>query len=118
MTQEGDFIPNSISERSPEGYQQGAFGEIHEIRQGQARCNTCGQPAGAPFRRHDPRGKVLYGCIDAFHNGHLVPCSESSFFHNQKPAQKARKLKLDYQKALHSGTNRAIEKARKALYGA
>jgi hypothetical protein len=36
--QEGDFIPNSITERAPEGYQQGKLGQIHEIRQGEARC--------------------------------------------------------------------------------
>jgi hypothetical protein len=100
MAQEGDFIPNSITERAPEGYQQGKLGQIHEIRQGEARCNTCGQPASAPFRRYDARGAILYGCIDDFHTGHLVTPSASSSWHNRPEAKKLRQERLVEQKAL------------------
>ncbi len=100
MAQEGDFIPNSITERAPEGYQQGKLGQIHEIRQGEARCNTCGQPASAPFRRYDARGAILYGCIDDFHTGHLVTPSASSYWHNRPEAKKMRQAQVAKQKAL------------------
>jgi hypothetical protein len=98
--QEGDFIPNSATERAPEGYQQGKLGEIHEIRQGEARCNTCTQPAGTPFRRYDARGAILYGCIDDFHTGHLVTPSASSFWHNRPEAKKMRQAMATKRKAL------------------
>ncbi len=99
MAQEGDFIPNSITERAPEGYQQGKLGQIHEIRQGEARCNTCTQPAGAPFRRYAANGTVLYGCIDDFHTGHLVTPSASSYWHNRPEAKKLRQQRLAERKA-------------------
>lgn len=98
--QEGEFIPGSATERAPEGYQQGKLGQIHEIRQGEARCNTCTQPAGAPFRRYAANGTVLYGCIDDFHTGHLVTPSASSYWHNRPEAKKLRQERLVEQKAL------------------
>ncbi len=97
--QEGDFIPNSATEHAPEGYQQGKLGEIHEICQGEARCNVCTQPAGAPFRRYDANGTVLYGCIDDFHTGHLVTPSASSYWHNRPEAKKLRQQRLAGRKA-------------------
>lgn len=97
--QEGDFIPGSITERAPEGYQQGKFGQIHEIRQGEARCNTCGRPASAPFRRY-AEGKIVAGCVDDFHTGHLVTPSASSFWHNRPEAKKMRQAQAAKQKAL------------------
>jgi hypothetical protein len=99
MTPVGEFIPDSITDRAPEGYQQGKFGQIHEIRQGEARCNTCGRPASAPFRRHDASGAILYGCIDDFHTGHLVTPSASSFWHNRPDAKKLRRERLAERKA-------------------
>lgn len=96
--QEGDFIPGSITERAPEGYQQGKFGQIHEIRQGEARCNTCGRPASAPFRRY-AEGKIVAGCVDDFHTGHLVTPSASSFWHNRPEAKKIRQQRLADRKA-------------------
>jgi hypothetical protein len=103
-TPPGEYIPDSATERAPEGYQQGELGQIHEIRQGKARCNTCGQPASAPFRHYDARGAVLYGCIDAFHTGRLVQCSESSYWHNRPEAKKLRQARLAEQKALGKRT--------------
>ena len=107
MAQEGDFIPNSITERAPEGYQQGKLGQIHEIRQGEARCNTCGQPASAPFRRYDARGAILFGCIDDFHTGHLVTPSASSYWHNRPEAKKLRQARLAERKA-HGKRSRKV----------
>ena len=97
--QEGEFIPGSITDRAPEGYQQGKLSQIHEIRQGEARCNTCGRPALAPFRRY-AEGKIVAGCVDDFHTGHLVTPSASSFWHNRLEAKKMRQAQAAKQKAL------------------
>ena len=99
MTQEGDFIPGSATDRAPEGYQQGKLGEIHEIIQGEARCNTCAGPASAPFRRY-AEGKIVAGCVDDFHTGHLVTPSASSYWHNRPEAKKMRQAQVAKQKAL------------------
>jgi hypothetical protein len=53
-------------------------------------CTTCGRPAGSPYRVFDKHGKVLQGCIDDFHTGHLVTPSESSRWHNRPEAKKHR----------------------------
>jgi len=33
-------------------------------------CSTCGRSAGAPYRRM-VAGKIVEGCVDEFHTGHL-----------------------------------------------
>jgi len=58
----------------------------------QQTCNTCGRQAWSPYRVYDERGKVLQGCVDEFHSGHLVTPSESSHWHNRKEAKKIRHL--------------------------
>lgn len=55
-------------------------------------CNTCGRAAGSPYRIFDARGKVIAGCVDDFHTGHLVTPSESSFWHNRPEAKKIRAI--------------------------
>jgi len=55
------------------------------------RCHTCNNPASAPYRAYDNRGKVVEGCVDKFHTGRLVTPSESSFWHTRKAAFKIRK---------------------------
>jgi hypothetical protein len=52
------------------------------------RCNTCGRPVGLPYRRHDARGKIIEGCIDASHTGHIY--GESLRWHNRPEAKKWR----------------------------
>lgn len=54
-------------------------------------CNTCCRPFASPFRIFDVRGKVTHGCVDECHTGHLVPISESSFWHNRREAKALRR---------------------------
>ncbi len=61
-----------------------------EVDEKMSVCNTCGKTAGAPYRVYDVRGKVVQGCVDDFHTGHLVTPSESSFWHNRPAAKKIR----------------------------
>lgn len=53
-------------------------------------CPTCCRPAAAPFRVYDARGKVLSGCVDHFHTGHLVTPSESAMWHARPEAKRLR----------------------------
>ena len=53
-------------------------------------CNICGRPATLPYRVHDARGKIVQGCIDDFHTGHLVVPSESASWHYRPAAKKWR----------------------------
>lgn len=55
-----------------------------------ATCNICGRSADNPTRVYDARGKVIQGCVDAFHTGHLVTPSESAHWHNRPAAKKIR----------------------------
>lgn len=66
--------------------------EVHE----HGLCNTCGRPAHSPFRVYDERGKVIAGCIDNWHTGHLVTPSESSLWHNRPEAKKMRAARRSY----------------------
>ena len=56
-----------------------------------ATCNTCCRPADHPFRQYDGYGKVINGCVDAFHSGAIVTPSESAWWHGRKEAQKIRR---------------------------
>lgn len=58
------------------------------------RCPTCGRLAGAPFRSYDDRGRVVHGCVDAFHTGHLVTPSESVRWHGRPEAKEIRRAEL------------------------
>ena len=53
-------------------------------------CNTCTREYGSPFRVYDELGRVILGCIDACHAGHLVTPSESARWHNRPEAKKWR----------------------------
>lgn len=54
-------------------------------------CPTCTRSKYDPFQRHDAQtGKILYGCIDDFHTGHLTPISGSNSWHNRPEAKKWR----------------------------
>lgn len=53
-------------------------------------CNTCGRKANDPFRSHDQSGKIVHGCIDDIHTGHLVTPSASSAWHNRPAAKQHR----------------------------
>jgi hypothetical protein len=53
-------------------------------------CPTCGKGAYNPFRLHGTDGKIVAGCIDAFHDGKLVPISTSAEWHNRKQAKEMR----------------------------
>ncbi len=58
-----------------------ALGEAH------TRCPTCGHGASAPYRRVS-EGKIVEGCIDAFHAEALY--GESLRWHTRPAAQKLR----------------------------
>jgi len=55
------------------------------------KCPTCCREAHSPHRRHDTSGKIVEGCVDAFHTGHLVPLSGSAMWHNRPAAKQIRK---------------------------
>jgi hypothetical protein len=38
------------------------------------RCTTCCRPAAAPYRRI-VEGRIVEGCVDAIHTGHLIGAS-------------------------------------------
>jgi hypothetical protein len=73
-------------------------------------CPTCTRSKYDPFRRYDQSGKIIYGCVDDFHTGHLTPISESNSWHNSKTAKQIRAatkkhLKLMLGKAVHDYRN-------------
>jgi hypothetical protein len=57
-------------------------------------CPTCTRPAGAPYRRHDARGIVVEGCVDAHHTAWLVRPSESARWHDREAARGIRAAHL------------------------
>lgn len=65
------------------------------------RCNTCGRPSSAPFRRFDKSGKLTEGCIDAAHTGHVY--GESLRWHNRPEAKKMRKDAVERLRGLLTG---------------
>jgi hypothetical protein len=54
-------------------------------------CPTCTRSKYDPFRRYDERDRVIAGCIDDFHTGHLTPISASNDWHNRKFAKAHRR---------------------------
>lgn len=54
-------------------------------------CNTCGNPVAAPYRAYDWRGNITHGCVDASHDEHLQPLSESARWHNRPEAKALRR---------------------------
>ena len=57
---------------------------------GLTQCPTCTRSKYDPFRQYDERGKVIAGCIDDYHTGHLTPISESNAWHSRKSAKQHR----------------------------
>jgi hypothetical protein len=55
-------------------------------------CPTCGRASSNPFRSYDAKGRIVNGCVDAFHSEHLVVPSESAFWHARPQAKLARRL--------------------------
>lgn len=55
-------------------------------------CPTCGRAPGLPYRRYDAAGRVLEGCVDAAHTGHLV--GESARWQGRKAAEDIRRATL------------------------
>lgn len=55
-------------------------------------CTTCTRSIHSPYRRHDARGHVTEGCVDASHDGHLH--GESLRWHNRPEAKEIRKYEL------------------------
>ncbi len=75
--------------------------EIAEVR---TTCPTCVRPVGAPYRR-SVNGKVVEGCIDECHTGHLYGTSLE--WHNRPVAKKLRaETKKRLREILKSGRSR------------
>jgi hypothetical protein len=58
-------------------------------------CNTCGKSYDNPFRSYDYAGKVINGCVDKCHSGHLITISESNRWHNRIEAKQIRRSQLN-----------------------
>lgn len=59
-----------------------------------SKCPTCGGADGAPFRVYGgsaERHRVISGCVDSFHHGHLVTPSESAMWHYRPGAEAIRR---------------------------
>lgn len=54
-------------------------------------CNTCTRPIYSPFHRVDEHGKTLYGCVDACHEPHVMPCTAYSSWYWRKEAKEIRR---------------------------
>jgi hypothetical protein len=52
-------------------------------------CPTCGRHPWAPFRSYLDN-KIVDGCVDSFHSGHLVSPSQSSAWHLRREAAQIR----------------------------
>jgi hypothetical protein len=52
-------------------------------------CPTCGRAAYSPFRVYVD-DKVVSGCVDHFHGGHLVTPSQSASWHARPEAKRIR----------------------------
>ena len=65
---------------------------------GAERCNTCTRPVASPFRRFDSNGKVIEGCVDAAHTGHIY--GESLRWHMRPAAKEIRKAATERLRAM------------------
>ena len=68
-------------------------------------CNSCCRSVYSPFRVYEG-SKIVSGCVDAAHDGHLVTPSESAFWHNRPEAKKIRAAAKARLKALLSRKGR------------
>lgn len=50
------------------------------------KCPICGKPVNAPSRRIVD-GRIVEGCIDDSHTGHLTPGTNSHAWHHRKSAK-------------------------------
>lgn len=60
-----------------------------------SKCCLCGRKPSNPFRAYDRAGRIVAGCVDATHTGHLVPISECSRWHNRPVANELRRNELN-----------------------
>jgi len=63
-------------------------------------CPTCTQNQCSPFRSYDECGRIVAGCIDNFHTGHLTPISASNDWHNRPEAKRYRMAVKSHLKAV------------------
>lgn len=75
------------------------------INETRPNCTTCGRPVESPYRRSDASGKVIEGCIDDSHTGHLYGASLA--WHMRPAAKKLRaETKARLREILKSGRRR------------
>jgi hypothetical protein len=63
-------------------------------------CNTCTRPVASPYRRYDQAHKIIEGCVDAAHTGHLY--GESLRWHMRPAAKEIRKRSTERLRGLLS----------------
>ncbi len=51
-------------------------------------CSTCSRPVDAPWRLRSFDGRLVEGCVDAAHDGHLS--GENAAWHNRPEARRLR----------------------------
>jgi hypothetical protein len=59
-------------------------------------CPTCTRSYELPYRRQDASGKIVEGCVDKCHTGHLY--GNSLAWHERKEAKAIRKSMADHRK--------------------
>lgn len=52
-------------------------------------CPICVRIASAPYRRRNAAGRIVEGCVDAFHTGRLVTQADSAW-HDRPDAREMR----------------------------
>ena len=75
-------------------------------------CPICFAPSHSPFRMWEG-DKIIGGCVDDFHTGHLVVPSQSASFHNRTDAKTIRAENKKAAKVYeHKATKKEISAAR------
>lgn len=60
-------------------------------------CLVCDRRVDDPYRVYNEHGKVVVGCVDESHSGHLVTPSESAWWHGRKEAKQLRRERREAQ---------------------
>lgn len=72
-------------------------------------CPICCREAHSPYRAFDKvTGRILAGCVDKFHTGHLVTPSASADWHNRKQAKVIRRNLAKFGAGVAAENERAV----------
>jgi hypothetical protein len=63
-------------------------------------CPTCRRAVGAPYRRVEgvlgQGGRIVEGCVDASHAGHLIPGGYNAQWHDREEGRQVRRAELGW----------------------